>query len=99
MQFQVNETCPRCGKPVSLAIVEPHPTRTDIALHSYECMDCARPRKNASCVAPSGQVAACAGGLGTTLRRSLSRPLSTFGFRGEAGAASRVPDRRPARSQ
>jgi hypothetical protein len=47
MQFQVSETCPRCGKPVSLAIVEPHPTRTDIALHSYECVDCGPVRTRA----------------------------------------------------
>jgi hypothetical protein len=47
MQFQVSEICPRRGKPVSLAIVEPHPTRTDIALHSYECMDCGPARTRA----------------------------------------------------
>jgi hypothetical protein len=40
MQFQVSEICPRCRKPVTLAIVEPHPTRTDVALHSLECADC-----------------------------------------------------------
>jgi len=47
MQFQVSETCPRCGKPVSLAIVEPHPTRTDTALHFYECTDCGSVRTRA----------------------------------------------------
>jgi uncharacterized Zn finger protein len=47
MQFQVSETCPRCGKPVSLAIVELHPTRTDIALHSFECTDCGPVRTRA----------------------------------------------------
>jgi hypothetical protein len=43
MQFQISETCPRCGKPVSVATVEAHPTRTDIALYSFECLDCGPP--------------------------------------------------------
>jgi hypothetical protein len=47
MQFQVSETCPRCGKPVSLAIVELHPTRTDLALHSFECIECGSVRTRA----------------------------------------------------
>jgi uncharacterized Zn finger protein len=47
MLFQVRATCPRCGKPVTLAVVEAHPTRTDIALHSFECMDCGAVRTKA----------------------------------------------------
>ena len=47
MLFQVRETCPRCSKPVSLAVVEPHPIRTDMALHSFECMDCGPVRTTA----------------------------------------------------
>jgi rRNA maturation protein Nop10 len=47
MQFQVRETCPRCGKLVSLAIVELHPTRTDLALHSFECSECGPVRTRA----------------------------------------------------
>jgi hypothetical protein len=44
MQFHVSETCPRCRKPVSVAIVERHPTRSDLALHNYECPTAARSR-------------------------------------------------------
>ena len=40
MQFHVSETCPRCRKPVSVAVVERHPTRSDMAVHNYECADC-----------------------------------------------------------
>jgi ribosomal protein S27AE len=41
MQFHLSEKfCPRCRKPLSDAIIEPHPTRTDVALHNYECVDC-----------------------------------------------------------
>jgi uncharacterized Zn finger protein len=47
MHFQIRQPCPRCGKPVSIAIVERHPTRTDIALFSFECMDCGSVRMKA----------------------------------------------------
>lgn len=40
IHFRVNGRCPRCGKPVRLATIEPHPTRNDVALHNYECADC-----------------------------------------------------------
>ena len=40
MQFQVSETCPKCGELVTIATVEPHPTRGDLALHNYECERC-----------------------------------------------------------
>ena len=40
MQFQINETCPRCRKPLTVATVEPHPNRPDVALHSFHCVDC-----------------------------------------------------------
>jgi hypothetical protein len=40
MEFAISERCPKCGKPVGTAIVERHPTRTDVALYSYECAAC-----------------------------------------------------------
>jgi hypothetical protein len=41
MQFLIRDAnCPRCLKPVYIASIEPHPTRTDIAHHNYECIDC-----------------------------------------------------------
>jgi transposase-like protein len=41
MQFQISEAyCPRCRKPVTIATIEPHPTRADIAHHNYQCEDC-----------------------------------------------------------
>jgi two-component system, chemotaxis family, response regulator Rcp1 len=36
----IYETCPRCHKPVTLAGVEPHSSRRDIALHNFKCADC-----------------------------------------------------------
>ena len=41
MQFQISGVyCPRCHKPITVATVEPHPTRPDIAHHNYECEAC-----------------------------------------------------------
>jgi hypothetical protein len=41
MHFQISEAeCPRCGKPVSVATIVRHPTRTDVALRNYLCWAC-----------------------------------------------------------
>jgi hypothetical protein len=41
MQFQIRDAnCPRCSKPVYVASIDRHPTRTDIAEHRYECEGC-----------------------------------------------------------
>jgi len=34
------ETCPKCHKPMMQAVIEPHPTRGDLALQNFECADC-----------------------------------------------------------
>jgi hypothetical protein len=36
----INDTCPICRKPVKLAVIEPHPTRRDLAIHNFHCLDC-----------------------------------------------------------
>jgi hypothetical protein len=36
----MNDTCPRCRKPIRLAAVEQHPTRRDLSVHKFECADC-----------------------------------------------------------
>ncbi len=35
-----NDTCPRCRKPIKLALIEQHPARRDLSLHRFECTDC-----------------------------------------------------------
>jgi C4-type Zn-finger protein len=42
MPFTVfcTETCPKCHKPITQADIEPHPTRSDLALQNFECADC-----------------------------------------------------------
>ncbi len=36
----IHDTCPKCHKPTMQAIIEPHPTRRDLALQNFECADC-----------------------------------------------------------
>ena len=36
----MNDTCPRCRKPIELAVVEQHPTGRDLSVHKYKCADC-----------------------------------------------------------
>jgi transcription initiation factor IIE alpha subunit len=40
LQFQIKDRCPKCHNPVQLATIEPHPTKQDIALHYFNCIDC-----------------------------------------------------------
>jgi len=36
----MNDTCPKCRKPIKLAVIEQHPTRRDLAVHKFECANC-----------------------------------------------------------
>src|SRR5580704_805989 len=36
----MNDTCPRCRKPIKLARIERHPTRHDLTVHKFECAEC-----------------------------------------------------------
>jgi hypothetical protein len=36
----VDDTCPKCRKPVRLAVIERHPNRPDLAIHNFQCVDC-----------------------------------------------------------
>jgi hypothetical protein len=36
----MNDTCPKCRKPIRLRSITPHPTRYDLAIHNFECADC-----------------------------------------------------------
>jgi hypothetical protein len=38
--FVVDEICPRCRKPIKIATIELHPSRSDLAVHNFECIDC-----------------------------------------------------------
>jgi len=38
----MNDTCPRCRKPIKLAVIVQHPTRRDLAVHKFDCADCGR---------------------------------------------------------
>jgi hypothetical protein len=36
----VDDTCPKCRKPIKQTTIELHPTRRDLALHNFHCADC-----------------------------------------------------------
>jgi len=36
----MNDTCPKCRKPIRLKSITPYPTRCDLAIHKFECADC-----------------------------------------------------------
>jgi hypothetical protein len=38
----LDDTCPKCRKPLRLAVIEQHPTRRDLAVHKFDCADCGR---------------------------------------------------------
>ena len=38
--FNTNDPCPECGKRMTQATIERHPTRNDLAVHSFYCADC-----------------------------------------------------------
>jgi len=40
IQKVVIEACPICGKAITLAAAEPHPTHPDTELRTYGCVDC-----------------------------------------------------------
>ena len=38
--FQLNDPCPKCGKSLTNAVIERHPTQPDVALHNFTCAAC-----------------------------------------------------------
>jgi C4-type Zn-finger protein len=40
LNFDVNDTCPKCGSTIRLAVIYLHPTDRDAAIHSLKCADC-----------------------------------------------------------
>jgi len=40
LTFYFNDPCPRCAKPMMQAVIERHPSRNDLALHNFTCLNC-----------------------------------------------------------
>jgi hypothetical protein len=36
----MDDTCPKCRKPIRRTTITPHPARHDLAIHNFECADC-----------------------------------------------------------
>ena len=55
VQHSLQDPCPICGKDITLAVTEPHPTHPERELHTYRCGDCG-PVKTTSYRRPIGDV-------------------------------------------
>jgi hypothetical protein len=40
LMFHFNDPCPKCGKPSMYAVIDRHPTKSDIAIHKLQCAQC-----------------------------------------------------------
>jgi hypothetical protein len=40
LRFFIDDPCPICRKPVKFAEIELHPSRPDLAIYNYHCIDC-----------------------------------------------------------
>jgi hypothetical protein len=49
----MNDTCPKCRKPIRRAAITPHPTRRDLAIHNFDCADCGLVESRIFLVKPS----------------------------------------------
>jgi hypothetical protein len=45
----MDDTCPKCRKPLRLAVVKPHTTRPNLLVHSFECAHCGAEKPKSSC--------------------------------------------------
>ncbi len=36
----MNDTCPKCRRPIKLAVIEPHAINSDLAVHKFKCSNC-----------------------------------------------------------
>jgi ssDNA-binding Zn-finger/Zn-ribbon topoisomerase 1 len=55
MTFVVNDVCPKCSKPIKIAVIEPHPSRPDLAVHNFECTNCGPVRAKLISLKPGKQ--------------------------------------------
>jgi C4-type Zn-finger protein len=44
LHLHYNDPCPKCGKLAMQSTIEPHPSRTDIAIQKFHCADCGHVR-------------------------------------------------------
>jgi hypothetical protein len=50
----MNDTCPKCRKPITRRTVAPHRTRHDLEIHNFECADCGLVKSKILLRKPSG---------------------------------------------
>ena len=40
MNYQIPDSCIRCGKPTALVTIEPHPSNRNLVLYNFNCAQC-----------------------------------------------------------
>jgi ssDNA-binding Zn-finger/Zn-ribbon topoisomerase 1 len=40
LTLYVDDTCPKCRKPIKVAVIELHPSCPDLAIQNFQCVDC-----------------------------------------------------------
>jgi hypothetical protein len=40
LHLNYNDPCPRCRKLTMQSVIEPHPSRDDVAVQNFHCADC-----------------------------------------------------------
>jgi hypothetical protein len=50
----VDDTCPKCRKPIKLSVIDVHPDRPDLAIHNFACVDCGQVKAKVYALKPGG---------------------------------------------
>jgi hypothetical protein len=53
LTFYSNDACPKCSKPTLQSVIEPHPSRRDLALQNFQCAKCGPIKTNILSLIPS----------------------------------------------
>jgi hypothetical protein len=57
MLYQIQDTCPKCHKPIRLETITPHPTLARNELHSFHCSTCGPVKTKVIPIQPIGEAA------------------------------------------
>jgi hypothetical protein len=58
IDLSMNDTCPKCRKPIRQTTITPHPSRRDLVIHNFECADCGPVKSRILLLKPGESVAA-----------------------------------------
>jgi hypothetical protein len=61
-QDSTKDACPVCRRATTLTVIEPHPTRTGLEIHTFNCEQCGPTKSKVVAVPPLAQAEGAAGG-------------------------------------